>query len=94
MMFASCASLPAGQWVKTSDGVSLWSSSLDTLSNYSWPGNSFDSIANGKGTVTKFGSDGSSNSYTSNIIQASFGFVKGKAEKIVRSFEVFFQFYC
>lgn len=67
MMFASCASLPAGQWVKTSDGVSLWSSSLDTLSNYSWSGNSFDSIANGKGTVTKFGSDGSSNSYTSNM---------------------------
>lgn len=64
MALASCASLPEGQWIKTTNGISLWSSSLDSSKSYSWTGNFFDSIANGKGVLRIYDKDGTSNSYS------------------------------
>lgn len=45
-------------WVTTDDGISLWVSNCDTKQAYTWDGEIFDNVANGKGTITMPNNEG------------------------------------
>lgn len=59
---SACSESLGSQWVRTTDGTLFWASSVDTTMSFSWNGESFDGVANGKGTLS--GVDSEENSLT------------------------------
>lgn len=57
---SACSESLGSQWVRTTDGTLFWASSVDTTMSFSWNGESFDSVANGKGTLSGVDSEGNS----------------------------------
>lgn len=53
IMLSACSGSLDSQWIQTTDGALFWASPADTTMSYSWEGETFDSIANGKGTLSK-----------------------------------------
>lgn len=60
IMLSACSGFLDSQWVQTTDGALFWASPADTTMSYSWEGETFDSIANGKGTLSKIDTVGNS----------------------------------
>lgn len=60
ILVSACSGELNSQWVRTTDGALFWASSVDTTMSYSWKGETFDSIANGKGTLSKIDTAGNS----------------------------------
>lgn len=57
---SACSDSLGSQWVRTTDGTLFWASSVDTTMSFSWNGENFDSVANGKGTLLRVDSEGNS----------------------------------
>lgn len=54
----SCGDKPNGSWVLTTPAkAKIWLASIDTLSTYQWEGETFDSVASGKGILTVLRND-------------------------------------
>lgn len=64
---SACSGSLDSQWVRTTDGTLFWASSADTTMSFSWNGESFDSVANGKGTLSGFDSEGNSQTQQFNM---------------------------
>ena len=60
IMLSACSGSLDSQWIQTTDGALFWASPADTTMSYSWEGETFDSIANGKGTLSKIDTVGNS----------------------------------
>lgn len=60
IMVSACSESLGSQWVRTTDGTLFWASSADTTMSFSWNGECFDSVANGKGTLSGVDSEGNS----------------------------------
>lgn len=60
ILVSACSGGLDSQWVRTTDGALFWASPVDTTMSYSWKGETFDSIANGKGTLSKIDTAGNS----------------------------------
>lgn len=55
---SSCGDKSNGSWVLTTPAkTKIWLASIDTLSTYQWEGETFDSVANGKGILTVLRND-------------------------------------
>ena len=48
ILLSACSDTLRSQWVRTTDGAQFWASSVDTTMSFSWNGENFDSVANGK----------------------------------------------
>lgn len=67
IMVSACSESLGSQWVRTTDGTLFWASSVDTTMSFSWNGENFDSVANGKGTLLRVDSEGNSQSQQFNM---------------------------
>lgn len=67
IMVSACSDSLGSQWVRTTDGTLFWASSVDTTMSFSWNGENFDSVANGKGTLLRVDSEGNSQSQQFNM---------------------------
>ena len=53
LFFSGCTDKPNGFWVQTlPTKTKIWLASIDTSLTYQWEGETFDSVANGKGVLT------------------------------------------
>lgn len=68
---SACSGSLDSQWVRTTDGTLFWTSSADTTMSFSWNGESFDSVANGNGTLSGVDSEGKSQTQHFNLNSAT-----------------------
>lgn len=64
---SACSGSLDSQWMRTTDGTLFCTLSADTTMSFSWNGESFDSVANGKGTLSGVDSEGKSQTQQFNM---------------------------
>ncbi|WP_446784740.1 MORN repeat-containing protein [Macellibacteroides fermentans] len=80
LLFSSCKSNKSEHWIETYDSnIKIWVSDADSTLKYVWNGDTFDSVANGKGILKIFAND---SLVSSESVTAVFGAIN--LEQIVK----------